>query len=45
MSDDFYKKLILSYHFCTWFYLTNTIIVYKNLRKVLQFIYGFSEIL
>ena len=39
------KKLILFYHFWTCQRHNITSLVYKNLRKVLYFIYGFSEIL
>nr|DAT89436.1 MAG TPA: hypothetical protein [Caudoviricetes sp.] len=35
MSDDFYQKLILFYHFVAYQRLNTTSLVYKNLRKVL----------
>nr|DAZ38840.1 MAG TPA: hypothetical protein [Caudoviricetes sp.] len=35
LSDDFYQKLILFYHFRTCQRLNTTSLVYKNLRKVL----------
>nr|DAV78956.1 MAG TPA: hypothetical protein [Caudoviricetes sp.] len=34
LSDDFYQKLILFYHFGTCQEPNTTILVYKNLRKV-----------
>nr|DAW04941.1 MAG TPA: hypothetical protein [Caudoviricetes sp.] len=45
LSDDFLQKLILFYHFGICQRPNTTSFVYKNLRKVLRFVYGFSEIL